>query len=207
MRLFLIICALVFASSGVGNAKMLEETKHKNWNSFVLTKDGRSLVRMTTSSVTSTAINLFIVDFDAQADGQNYFSIILETKGVPQGIELQGEASLRVDKKEMINTKMLIETREGHTFLYLFIDEQQQFLRDCMQGSELRVKIQIPGQQSAYSRYSLYGFSEAFVRSSKLSDAVTEVLKNKKDSEYFENPAPRQKPKVTPPKSDAEYFI
>ena len=201
--LYLIISLL---SAHITTAEMIETRRHSRWTSFILNNTGQSTItRITTESAIKNS--LLVIDFLPNIYDLGVIQIIGSAIGIPDK-KFPISASLRVDTKQIIPIQGMMNIENGTFFIMIQDINQSATIRDCMTGTTIRMKLN--GQtasQNIYERYSLLGFTDAFNRSQKLCNIMSNegsFNNQSPDAEYFNDTRPNNKNQNTSP--DAVYF-
>lgn len=200
IKMLLLICSCLVAFSSAFADTVTNLQRHKDWYSMLFTTSSRITGRVTTAPELGGDIftlDLFYADKNPDATSWNFFISTMKQNGDKGWISVQTpvelSCALRVDSKTVYSTSCKFFDDEEST--YLTFDTSyihRQFLAECVEGATLRVKFNM-NNKDYFSRFSLSGFTSAFVRAKSL-------LKANKDSAYFDK---SKNPSV---KSDASYF-
>ena len=183
-------------------AEILEEQRHRDWNSFILTTPEGGMARMTTmDSGTMLAIDM--------VPGGGYFIRLLEylpdvesgAYDVLDGVTLPGK--MRVDRRRMYDVRFMFHVRGDTLVVGLAGEFNETLLQEARRGAVLRMKVGM--EEPIFASFSLMGFSAALDRCMRLT-RILESL-DPPDSDYFDEPAPDTREFHNGRGSDGTYFL
>lgn len=191
--LFLFITFLCLVSTA--SAEIIEKQRHKDWDSFILTFNGGSCARMTTT-VGNTMLAVDIHPRSAQFPYGMYQVKMMEIlhgqqkAGWEMMVPITLHGKMRVDSRTIYEVRFDFSLEGDILFANLGGEFNTTLVDEAMRGLRLHLRINSPkaGGNPAIATFSLMGFTAAYNRCMNLMPLL----------ERMSAPAPAPTPKADP---------
>jgi hypothetical protein len=197
MKKLIIALALILGClfSGSASADIIEKQKHRDWESFILTFNGGSCARMTTT-VGNTMLAVDIHPKSAQFPYGMYQVKMMEIlhgqqkAGWEMMVPITLHGKMRVDARTIYEVRFDFSLEGDILFANLGGEFNTTLVDEAMRGLRLHLRINSPkaGGNPAIATFSLMGFTAAYNRCMNLMPLL----------ERMSAPAPAPAPQADP---------
>ena len=194
--------AVLLCAFAQAQAEILEQQRHRDWMSFILTTPDGGIARMTTmDGATMLAIDIL--------PGNKYSIKLLEyvsdeeRRDYAFADRLRMPGKMRVDRKSTYDVVFRFYLDENALVGSLSGAFHERLLEEARKGSVLRMMIGT--EDPLYVRFSLMGFSAALERCERLSQILEQVAPP--DSDYFDEPSPAPRGFHNGRRDDGAFFL
>lgn len=198
----LVMVAVFLCALSQAQAEILEQRRHRDWTSFILTSPGGAVARMTTRD-NGTMLAIDIVP------GGKYFIKLLEYVPAAErgaydmlnGLTLPGK--MRVDRRRMYDVRFMFQVLDEALVVSLAGEFNDTLLQEARKGSVIRMKVGM--DEPIFAGFSLMGFSAALDRCMSLARMLERL--DPPDSDYFDEPSPAPRDFHNGRNADGAFFL